>query len=391
MMEGRQTAWTRSALVVSEVALACILLVRAGLLMRSFVRVLDVDLGFQPEHAATWRIDTGQKYSDDAKQDVFYDRLVRTVEAVPGVQSAGITDALPLSRDRSWTMAPRGITYPKGQVPIAHPRLVDWQYLKTMRIPLMAGRGFDAHDTSTSENVAIINEKAARLLWPGQSAVGQMLRAPGNLRVVGVVGNVRHQALEEEGGLEIYLPITQSHNGSVELVVRTSVPPASVAPGVRRALLSVEPNLPTSEYRELGDLVARAVSPRRFMVDLLAAFAVAALLLASVGIYGVVSYTVGRRTQEIGIRMALGASAFSVRKHVMKQTVMLVSAGIAVGVLGAVVFGRVMSSMLYQLKPADPLTFTATVVTLLAVALLAAYLPALRASRVDPMSALRTE
>ena len=164
-----------------------------------------------------------------------------------------------------------------------------------------------------------------------------------------------------------------------------------MAPGIRAALKSVEPNLPTTEYRELSDLVSRAVSPRRFMVDLLAAFALAALLLASVGIYGVVSYTVGRRTQEIGIRMALGASAFSVRTHVMKQTVVLVSGGIAVGILGAMVFGRVMSSMLYQLKPADPLTLAATVVTLLAVALVAAYLPALRASRVDPMSALRTE
>jgi putative ABC transport system permease protein len=313
------------------------------------------------------------------------------VEAVPGVESAGITDALPLSRDRGWTLAPRGVTYPKGQMPVVHPRLVDWRYLNTMRIPLIAGRGFDAHDTSATENVAIINQKAARLLWPGQSAVGQMLMAPGNLRVVGVVGNVRHQALEEEGGLEIYLPITQAHNGSVELVVRTRVPPAAVAPAIRRALLSVEPNLPTAEYRELNDLVARAVSPRRFMVDLLAAFAVTALLLASVGIYGVVSYTVGRRTQEIGIRMALGASAFSVRTHVMKQTVVLVSGGIAVGIPGAIVFGRVMSSMLYQMQPTDPLTLAATVLTLLSVALLAAYLPALRASRVDPMSALRTE
>jgi putative ABC transport system permease protein len=391
MAEGRHTAWTRSALVVSEVALACILLAGAGLLIRSFLHVLDVDLGFLPEHAASWRIDTGQKYAADVQKLALYDRLARAIEAIPGVESAGITDSLPLSRDRSWTIAARGVSYPKGQVPIAHPRLVDWRYLKTMRIPLIGGRYFDAHDTATSEPVIILNEKAARRLWPGQNAVGQIARINGTLRVVGVVGNVRHQALEEEGGLEFYLPITQSPNGSVELVVRTSVPPASVAPAVRAAMRGIDPNLPNAEYHELNELVSRAVSPRRFMVVLLGAFAATGLLLASIGIYGVVSYTVGRRTQEIGIRMALGASAHTVRRQVMTQTIALVSIGISAGVLGALVVSHLMSSLLYRMQPIDPPTLSGTVMILLLVAAAAAYVPALRASRVDPMTALRID
>ncbi|HVW84262.1 MAG TPA: ABC transporter permease [Bryobacteraceae bacterium] len=391
MLEGRGAAWTRGALVISEVALACVLLVGAGLLLRSFVRVLDVNLGFRPENAASWRVDTGQKYSTPAQQDAFYERLVRAVEAVPGVASAGITDALPLSRDRSWGVAARGVQYPKGEMPLGHPRLVDRGYLRTMGIPFIAGRDFDARDTSTSEKVIVVNRKMARRLWPGQNPLGQIVSASGERRVVGVVGNVRHQALEEEGGLEFYLPLTQASKGSVELVVRTRVPLASAVPAIQRALRSVDGNLPTAEYHELSELIERAVSPRRFLVMLLGAFAVAALLLASIGIYGVVSYSVGRRTQEIGIRMALGATASAVRRQVMKQTVALVSGGIAAGLIGALIAARLMSSLLYRLEPADPITLLGTMFLLLVVAILAAYAPARRASRVDPMASLRTE
>jgi len=389
LSEGRRTAWTRSALVVSEVALACVLLVGAGLLVRSFLHVLDVELGFRPESAAVWRIESGQNYSTAAQRVSFYERLVQSVEVVPGVESAGVTDALPLGRDRSWGIFARGVTYPRGQLPTAHPRLVDHRYIRTMRIPLVAGRNFSAHDTAESEKVVIINEKAARRLWPGQNAVGQLAMIGGERRVVGVVGNVRHQSPEQEGELEAYLPLTQVTTGSVELVVRTKLPPENVAPGVRAALRAVEPALPTAEFQTLGDLVDRAVSPRRFLMLLLGAFAAAALLLASVGIYGVVSYNVSQRTQEIGIRMALGASAGQVRRHVIGRTVALVSSGILVGVAGAAALARLTASLLYGLEPFDPATFIATVLVLVGVSVLAGYLPALRASRVDPMSALR--
>jgi predicted permease len=391
LIEGRRTAWVRRMLVISEVSMACVLLVCAGLLLRSFLRVLDVDLGFQPQRLASWRIDTGQKYSSPTQQDILYDRLARAVEALPGVQSAGITDALPLSRDRSWAAWARGTTYRTGQAPLAHPRLVDWRYLKTMRIPLIAGREFDARDTSNSENVIIVNQKMARTLWPGRNPVGQIAFVNGERRVVGVVGNVRHQALEEEGGLEVYLPITQSHDASVELVVRTSLPPRSVAKAIGARIRSIDPDLPTTEFHEVTELVERAVSPRRMIMILLGAFAIGALLLASIGIYGVVSYTVGRRTQEIGIRMALGASALTVRRQVITQTVTLVSTGVVTGIAAALVTARVMASLLYHLAPADPATLIGTVLLLLGVAVLAAWWPAVRASAVDPMSALRIE
>src|SRR5579872_2560706 len=389
--EGRRTAWTRNTLVVAEVALACMLLVGAGLLMRSFIRVLSVDLGFQPERAASWRIDTGSRFDNRPDQvTAFYDRLVRSVDAVPGVESAGITDALPLSRDRSWGAPARGVVYQNNEVPIAHPRLVDWRYLQTMRIPLVAGRYLAEYDTATSEKVMVVNDKFARQVWPNQNPIGQVALVNGERHVVGVVRNVRHQSLEEEGGLEMYIPITQVSNGSVELVIRTKLTLDSVASGVRAALRAADPALPTAEYQSLEDLVDRAVSPRRFTMVLLGGFAFTALLLASVGIYGVVSYSVSQRTAEIGIRMALGASAGQVQRHVMRETLMLVSTGIAIGIAGALALTRLIAALLYQLEPTDPISFAVTIGVLLIVAVSAGYLPALRASRVEPMSALRT-
>ncbi len=391
LSEGRRSAWTRSLLVVSEVAFACILLVGAGLLIHSFLRVLDVDLGFRPERAAAWRIDSGEKYKSAPQRFAFYDRLVRAAEAVPGVESAGITDALPLSRDRSWGAAARGVTYPKGQMPNAHPRLIDWRYIRTMKIPLLAGRDFNERDTAESDKVVIVNEKMARRLWPGQKAIGQLMFSDTGPRVVGVVGNVRHQALEEEGGLEMYFPLTQQPSGSVELVIRTKVAMESLAPAIRTALRSVEPNLPTTEYQTLGELVERAVSPRRFMVTLLSAFAFAALLLASIGIYGVVSYTVTQRVPEIGIRMALGASSAQVKRDVMRRTLTMVLSGVVIGAVGALVLARITASLLFQLEPTDPIAFSATILVLLMVGIGAGYVPARRASRLDPMSALRVD
>jgi predicted permease len=259
-----------------------------------------------------------------------------------------------------------------------------------MRIPLIAGRDLNEHDTAASDKVILVNEKMARRLWPGQNPIDQIAIVGGERRVVGVVGNVRHQALEDEGELEVYLPITQRPSDSVELVVRTKLAVSALAPGVRAALESIDAELPAAEYHELGELVDKAVSPRRFMVLLLGVFAAAALLLASIGIYGVVSYTVNQRTHEIGIRMALGASSGDVQRRVFAQTIALVSSGIAIGVAGALILARVIASLLFRLEPADPLTFLITVAVLLVVAILAGYVPALRASRVDPMSALRT-
>jgi putative ABC transport system permease protein len=392
--EGRRGAWIRGALVVSEIALACVLLVGAGLLMRSFLRVLDVDLGFQPARVAIWTIETGQRYQKDAQRAAFYRELERSVEQVPGVESAGVTDCLPLGRNRTWGFRAKGVTYAPGQMPLAYPRIIDAGYIKTMKIPLRAGRDFTDHDTADSQRAILINETLARVAWPGRDAVGQEAFVTDNKtpwRVVGVVGDVRHSSLEQAGSSEMYLPVTQSGAGSVELVVRTKLPSEAMAPEVRAALRKVDASLPTAEFRTLDDVVDRAVSPRRFVVMLLGGFALLALFLASLGIYGVVSYSVNQRTQEIGIRMALGASAGHVQFRVLRETVGLALMGTLVGLVGSIGVARLLESLLFGVKPGDAVTFLAMTMVLTSVAALAGYLPARRASRIDPMSALRSE
>jgi putative ABC transport system permease protein len=390
--EGRRGAWMRNSLVVGEVAVACVLLVGAGLLMRSFVRVMDVDLGFQPARTAIWTIEPGQKYRTGAQKVAMYQELVRRVDGVPGVETAGITDCLPLGRNRSWGLRAKGVQYPDGQAPLAFPRIVDPGYIPAMKIPLRAGRGFTDHDTAQSELVMIINENAARRLWPDRDPVGQIaLAGRGEARVIGVVANVRHSSLEQDAGLEMYFPITQSEQGSVELVVRTKRSAEAIAPDIRTAMRGVEPSLPTAEFRTLDDVVDRAVSPRKFVVLLLGGFAALALALAALGIYGVVSYSVTQRTQEIGIRMALGASAGHVQLRVLRETVTLALAGAAIGVVASVAVSRLIASLLFGVQPGDTVTFAAMLCVLTLVAAFAGYLPARRASRIDPMSALRAE
>jgi predicted permease len=260
-----------------------------------------------------------------------------------------------------------------------------------MKIPLRAGRDFTDHDTADSQRVIIVNQTLARTVWPGRDPVGQEAFVFGKdtWHVVGVVGDVRHSSLEQAGSSELYLPISQAGASSVELVVRTKLVPEAVAPAVRAAMRKADPGLPTAEFRTLDDVVDRAVSPRRFVVMLLGGFAVLALLLASLGIYGVVSYSVNQRTQEIGIRMALGASAGHVQFRVLRETVGLALAGSLLGVIGSAAVARLLESLLFGVQPGDALTFVLMTAVLISVAALAGYLPARRASRIDPMSALR--
>jgi predicted permease len=389
--EGPKGGWARAAFVVAQLAMACVLLVGAGLLIRSFEKLLDVDMGFRAERAASWRIETGTRYPGMVEQRLFFERLVRRVETVPGVESAGMTDALPLSRDRSWGLGAKGVTYPPGAYPIAHPRVVDRRYAKVMGIPLKAGRFFEERDTAESELVVVINEKAAKRLWPGEDALGKIARFNGDRRVVGIAANVRHETVEQEGSLEAYIPITQAGSNSMELVVRTRLDVNAVASSVQAALREVDPTLPVSEYQTLEGLVNRAVSPRKFLTMLLGAFALSALALASMGIYGVVSYGVGQRTQEIGIRLALGATPGEVRRMVMTQTASLAAIGIAGGVVLAVMLSQVIASLLFGMERGDVTTFAIAVGVLALVSLGAGFLPALRASKLDPMVALRSE
>ncbi|HTB11691.1 MAG TPA: ABC transporter permease [Bryobacteraceae bacterium] len=388
--EGKGKGWIRSVLVVSEVAMACVLLVGAGLLIRSFLRVMDVDLGFQPERAATMRVDPGPNYKTHDQRNGYFTEVLRRAQEVPGVNAVGLTDALPLGKNRTWCVGARGQTYPPGQYPCEFIRIVSEGYIRAMGVPMRAGREFEERDGTSGVKVAMVNETMARKLWPGQDAVGQILLNPDPIQVVGVVADVRHLAVEKEAGMELYLDMRQGNDySSVDLVVRTKSDPQTLAGAVRAALIPVNPSLPANEFRPLEMLVNKAVSPRRFIVLLLGGFAAIALILASLGIYGVISYSVSQRTQEIGIRMALGASSSHVRLRVLRQAMALALTGVVVGAVGAWVTGRLLGSLLYGVSAGDPLTFGAMVALLTMVAMAAAYFPARRASMVDPMTALR--
>ena len=388
---GRRQAWIRHSLVVSEIALACILLVGAGLLLRSFVRALDVDLGFQPARTAALRIDPSFRITSFAQQNAFIDEVLQRTRALPGIQAAGLTDVLPFGGDRSWGVAGKGQIYARGQQPQAFIRVVTDGYFDAAGIQLRAGRGFTEQDRASSERVVVINETLAHTLWPGQDALGQVIAQDEGRRVVGVVGDVRHHALEEQGGAEMYLPLRQTADYSVlNLVMRTSLQPETLAAAIRTTLRPVDPNLPVNDIRTLQALVDQASSPRRFLVLLVAGFAGFALLLASLGIYGVISYAVNQRQQEIGIRMALGATAGGVRRRVLVQTLALATVGLVVGMAAARLLTTALGSLLFDVTAGDPMTFIGIATLLLIVALLAGYLPARRASRIDPTVVLRS-
>ncbi len=388
--EGKGHTWIRSGLVISEVAFACVLLVGAGLLIRSFLRVLDVNLGFRPERAAAVRVDPTQQHATQAQQNAYFDEVLRRARDIPGIGAAGLTDALPLGRNRSWGSPAKGVDYPKGQYPDAFVRIVSDSYIKAMGIPLIAGRDITERDTPATEQVILINQTMARQLFPGQNAIGQIIQPDKDRRVVGIVGDVRHLALEQSSGSEMYIPVRQTGDyASVDLVLRTTLPPAELASAVRGSLKSIAPNLPRTDFRTLQQLIDKAVSPRRFVVMLLGGFALFALILASLGIYGVISYSLNQRTQEIGIRMALGASAGDLQARIIMLTLALALIGMLVGGAASWALARMLSGLLFGVAPNDPVTFLGVLIVLPAVAALAGYLPARRASRIDPMVALR--
>ena len=392
--DGRQRRWVRNALVVSEIAFACVLLVGAGLLIRSLVSVLEVDMGFEPSQAVAIRVDPERQGMTRAERVAYLDEVLRLVRGIPGVEGAAITDAVPLGRNRSWTARAKGVTYERGRAPAVFPRIVTDGYTAAMGVPLRAGRDIAASDTATSEPVIVVNETMARTLWPGQDPIGQYVVnacAP-ERRVVGVVGDVRHLALEQASGNEMYLPVRQcGDQPSMDLVVRSSLPPAAMVSALRSALNPVAPNLAGNDLRTLQQLVDRALSPRRFLVLLLGGFAVFALVLASLGIYGLISHSVGQRTQEIGIRMALGASMREVQRMVIVQTLWLAAIGMAAGTLASWALAGVASGLLFGITARDPSTFAVMLLVLTFVAVVAGYVPARRASRIDPMVALRAE
>jgi putative ABC transport system permease protein len=389
---GRKHNRMRSTLVITEIALACVLLVGAGLLLRSFLRVLDIDLGFQPSRAAAISVD----YDDGGnptKRAAIWQEIVRQSSMIPGVEAAGISDNLPMSRNRSWGIAAKGEEKRDdlGYLPV-FVYIVSPGYLKAMGMRLTEGRDISWEDMYNNRSVVIINETVARKLWPGQDPIGRTALAGGSEpQVIGVIADVRESGAEDNAGAQMYLPATKQFGPEgANLVVRSKLPPTAVATSVMGTLRQINPGQPATEFKPMQGLVDRATSPRRFFVLLVGTFACLGLLLASLGIYGVISYSVTRQTREIGIRMALGATQSWVQFDVIWKTLRLALIGIAVGIIASLVLARLIASLLFQTAPSDPLTFVGMVVLLGGVALLAGYLPARRASKIDPMVALRT-
>ena len=392
---GARSARMRDVIVIAEVALVCVLLTSAGLLGRSLGRVLDVRPGYSTEGVIAMRVDPGPSRGNAAQAAPYFDAVVREVRSIPGVLSVGLTDALPLGDNFGWrrwdVAAPDQAPPADGDRISPLVRMIDEGYLTTMRIPLRSGRPFAMSDDANAEPVIIINQRLAEALWPGRDAVGRVLHTSRkDRRVVGVVGDVRYFGLDREPDMEMYMPVRTGDYSSVDLVVRGSLPPAGLIGGIRAALRRVDPTLPVAEFRTMEQLVDRSVFARRFVVLVVAGFAGFGLLLASMGIYAVISYSVAQRTHEIGIRMALGASPGNVRAHVLGQTGTLALLGVAIGLPFSWMAARAIQSLLYEVSASDPGTFSLVVIVLTAVAALAGYLPARRATQVDPAIALRS-
>jgi predicted permease len=414
--QSRKHERLRSILVVSEVALACMLLVGAGLLLRSFLQVLSVDLGFQPERAAAVTLDFNDNPADGdgskkesadkilAHRAAHFQPIIDRVRALPGIEGAGITDYLPLGGNRSWGIPfARGASRPQKTPPGPLVYVVSPGYLQAIGTRLR-GRDFSWNDRNDGEQVVIIDSEYAKYLssfvhWPNNDPVGQLLYNGDKdtcdqnscMRIIGVADNVHAESVEGENGWQIYYPETQNFAGTPQLVIRTTLPPSQLATSVMAVLREANTNQTAAEFKPVQMLVDRANSPRRFFLLLVGSFAGLGLLLAALGIYGVISYSVTRQTQEIGIRIALGASAAHVRKQVLVSTLRLAVIGVVLGAAASIATSRLIQSLLFATSPWDGATYIAMAVALLAVAALAGYVPALRASRVSPLIALRAE
>lgn len=389
--------WMRRAIVVAEIVLVCVLLTGAGLLTRSLSRVLDVDPGFTSENVISLRVDPSRLALPTLEtRNAYFELVLQHVRSVPGVEAAGLTDALPLGDNfgwRGWTVSAKDRATDPAARPEPRARMIDDRYFSAMRIAMKAGRGFTSDDRPSSERVVIVNEALARALWPDEDPLGRVLRASGrDYRVIGVVNDVRYFALERDTGQEMYMLLRQTGDyQTVDLVVRSAVPPASLIPGVRAALKRADPGLPAVEFRTMEQLVERSVFTRRIVVQLLAAFAGFGLILASLGLYAVISYSVSQRTREIGVRMALGAAPLAMQGQILMQTMTLAAMGLAIGVPVAWIAAKAIQGLLFGVVSSDPVTLGGVVTVVAIVAGLAGYVPARRASRIDPVLALRSE
>jgi putative ABC transport system permease protein len=385
----------RSLLVVSEVALALVLLAGSGLLIRSFLRLQNVDLGFHPANILTMSIAVSDsRYKTNQEQAAFFHQVLDGVSTLPGVRNAGAATFLPLDLDFVFDVQKPGHTAENEGI-TSNYFAISPSYFQAMGIPVVKGRVFSDQDNAQGPRVAIINETLARRLFPDEDPIGQRVYITnGPLQwneVVGVVGDTKQRSLDTPAPPQIYEPYPQHTWSWMSLVVRTSGDPLSLAGAVRQQVAAVDKDQPVADIRSMEEIVAQSVGQQRFSLLLLSVFAGLALVLAAVGIYGVMAYSVTQRTREIGIRMALGAKPGDVLRLIVGKGMVLALAGVAAGVAGALALSRFLASLLFEVRPNDPVTFALVSAVLVAVALAASYLPARRAMKVDPLVALRYE
>ena len=402
---GTAKARMRGALVIAEVALAVVLVVGAGLLLRSFWNLMQVDAGFNRQQLTTFRMSLpDSQYPDPVRRVSFYRELIDKIRAIPGVQAAAAMTGLPPSRDvnandTDFIGVP---TPPAGPIHnVDYYQQVTVDYLATMGIPVVEGRGFTDADTASAGGVVLVNETLAKRFYPNQSPLGRILKpsmsGEPSMTIVGVVKDVKQGGVGEATGTELYflaeqLPaVAKGAPGTLNIVVRSSTPFDTIAPTLQQVARSMDARLPVIDMRPMDDVFAESMARPRFLMTLLACFAALALLLAAIGTYGVLSYLVSERRQEIGIRMALGAERSTLLGMVMKHGLTLALTGLFLGLAGSFAVTRLMQTLLFNVRPADPATMLAVAAVIAGVAVIACYVPARRATHVDPLIALRTE
>jgi putative ABC transport system permease protein len=391
----------RGFLVIAEIALSLVLLVGAGLLIRSFQRLQAVNPGFNPTNVLTMQLDlSGPKYKTGAQVIAFHDQLLERLKQLPGVQYASTRTFVPIASDASFAYLHFNVEGRPGDVsepPVAYYNGVSPDYFQTMMIPLLKGRGFSDLDVRGSQNVAIVNGTLVRRYFGTEDAIGKRISLEDNpkegdwVRIVGVVGDTKPRELRSEPVAELYMPYDQQPEPGMSLMIRYQDGGAGVAAAVRSEVLALDKDQPVYSIRTLDSVLSESVATPRFRTLLLGIFAGMALILAGVGIYGVISYAVSQRTQEIGIRMALGARAADVLKLVVKGGMMLALIGVAIGLAGAFALTRLLTTLLFGVTPTDAATFVTVSAGLIVVALFACFIPARRATKVDPLVALRYE
>ena len=398
--EGRSTSaghtrtQMKNLLVVGQIALSLLLLIGAGLLIRSFGRLLRIDPGFDAENVLTMSVSLPTvKYAKPEQQIAFFDEVLRRVSGLPGARSAATSAALPLAWIRITPVLPEGQPeVPLSQRPFIDIEAISPDWFRTMRVPVRCGRDFTSADNSQAPKVVIVNETFARQFWPNQNPLGKHIivgRGPVASEVIGMAADIKNKGIEQDTQSQLYLSFSQLPWGNMNLLVRTAVPPQNMTSAVRAQIAAVDPEQPVTKVQTVDDLVENSRAQPRFTMMLLSVFSAAALLLAVIGIYGVLSYSVAQRRQEFGIRLALGAERTDILHLVVRQGLILSITGIALGLIVALFLTQLMSSMLYKVGTRDLATFALTPLVFLGIALLACYLPARRATKVNPIEALR--